>query len=259
MKKERAPALTEGLRIIEKAVASEEPITFERILTGIDMSRSSASRLIKVLLDSGYLNAIEGHRGGYLPGIRLFSLIHHLSRNRASQFEYLINQMALLSQRTGTAIQYAVLDRTVNRITVLHKAECENSLKVAGYGADATRWAHRHVLGKLVLAYCEDDEKNALLSNGQPEKLTKHTILPGPKFDRLLKQIRKCGYAEDHEEHAYHIFRTGLPVFSRDGVVAGAVCSAWYAPAFDEKVAADLRKGLKEIVDVLNTDMINHE
>ena len=67
MKKERAPALTEGLRIIEKAIASEEAITFESILTGIEMSRSSASRLLKVLVDSGYLVAREGHLGGYIP------------------------------------------------------------------------------------------------------------------------------------------------------------------------------------------------
>jgi IclR family transcriptional regulator, KDG regulon repressor len=253
MKKERAPALTEGLRIIEKAVASKEPITFESILADVEMSRSSVNRLIKVLLENGYLNAVEGHRGGYIPGLRLFALIRHLGENRDLHFVYLKNQMAILSQKTKTAIQYATLDRTVNRITIMQKAECEDSLKVAGYGVDGTPWAHRHVLGKLILAYCEEEEKDALMSNNQPAKLTKHTTLPGPEFDQLLKQIRQCGYAEDHEEHAYHIFRTGLPVFSQDGVITGAVCAAWYAPAFDENVAADLRKGLQGIVDFLNT------
>ena len=256
MKKERAPALTEGLRIIEKAVASDEPITFEQILAGVEMSRSSVSRLIKVLVDSRYLTALDGYRGGYVPGMRLFSMVRHLNHGRGKQFENLRMQMASLSEQTGTSIQYAVLDRAVNRITILHKAQCENSLHVAGYGVDVTRYANRHVLGKLILANCSADEKAALMEHCQPEKLTEHTIMPGQEFDKLLTSIREDGYAEDHEESGEHIFRTGLPVFSQDGIIAGAICCHWFAAAFDEDVAADLRKGLKEIVDAMDADVI---
>ena len=256
MKKERAPALTEGLRIIEKAIASEEAITFESILTGIEMSRSSASRLLKVLVDSGYLVACEGHLGGYIPGIRLFSLLHHLDQDWTSQFEYLKNHMMSLSKKTGTSIQYAILDRAMNRVTVLQKAECENSLKIAGYGYDATYTICRSATGKLILAYCNNEERDALMTKNKPEKLTEHTTMPGAKLDRLLERIRKCGYANDIEEHGYHLFRTALPVFSPDGKIVGGISSAWYAPAFDEKLAADLRKGLQEIVDFLNINTI---
>lgn len=255
MVKERAPALTEGLRIIEKAIASKEAITFESILSEVNMSRSSINRLLKVLVDSGYLVACEGRLGGYIPGIRLFSMLQHLNQNSTSQFEYLKNQIKLLSQKTGTAIQYAFFDRTINRIYVLYKAECNDSLKVGGYGDDTSNWVHRHVIGKLILAYCEDEEKNIILANCKAEKIMKNTILPGKKFERLLEYIRKCGYAEDHEEHAYYIFRTGLPVFSQDGKITGVVCSAWYAPEFDENFAADIRKGLQTIVDFLKIDM----
>jgi len=259
MKTERAPALTEGLRIIEKAIASGEPITFESILDGIEMSRSSASRLLKVLVDSGYLTAIKGHLGGYIPGIRLFSLVQHLSQNQTSQFNYLGNQMQLLSQKTKTSIQYTVLDRAMNRIMVLRKAESEDSLKIAGYGFDATYNICRYAVGKLILAYCNNEERKALMSNYKPEKLTKHTTVPGPKLDRLLEQVRKCGYAEDIEEHGYHLFRTALPVFSSDGKIAGGICSVWYAPSFDKNIAADLRKGLRNIVDFLNMNIIDNK
>ncbi len=256
MKTERAPALTEGLRIIEKAVASDEPITFEQILAEIDMSRSSVSRLIKVLVESRYLYALEGYRRGYVPGIRLFSMVRHLNHDRNKPFEHLRLQMESLSERTGTSIQYAVLDRTVGRITILHKAQCENSLHVAGYGEDVTRYANRHVLDKLILAYCDAEERRELMEHCTPEKRTEHTVMPGPEFDQLLAGIRTCGYAEDHEESGEHIFRTGLPVFSQNGTIAGAICCHWFAAAFDDGVAADLRKGLKEIVDALDADAV---
>ena len=257
MKVERAPALTEGLRIIEMAVASDEPITFERILADIEMSRSSANRLIKVLVESGYLHILDGYRGGYIPGIRLFSMVRHLNIGRDKQFEYVRTRMTVFSERTKTSIQYAIFDRTANRITILHKSQCENSLNVAGYGGDITQFAHRHVLGKLILAYCDAGEKEAILKYCKPEKLTKHTVMPGPEFDHLLDHVRTCGYAEDHEEVGDHLFRTGLPVFSKDGVIEGAICCAWFAPAFEESAAADLRKGLSEIVGTLDTDIIN--
>ena len=257
MKVERAPALTEGLRIIEMAAASDEPITFENILADIEMSRSSANRLIKVLVESGYLHMLEGYRSGYIPGIRLFSMVRHLDTGKDRHFEYLRIRMAAFSERTRTSIQYAVLDRTVNRITILHKSQCENSLSVAGYGIDATQWANRHVLGKLILAYCGVEERKAILEHCKPEKMTKHTVMPGPEFDQILNNVLKCGYAEDLEEAGDHMFRTGLPVFSKEGVIEGAICSAWFAPGFDKKVAADLRKGLSEIVSTLNADVIN--
>jgi len=41
--------------------------------------------------------------------------------------------------------------------------------------------------------------------------------------------------------------------------IAGGICSVWYATFFDKNVAAYLRKGLQDIVDFLNMNIIDNK
>jgi len=68
-----APALENGLTIVEMLSQAELPMRFGEILAGLSISKASAIRLLKVLRARGYVVKDE-RSGGYLPGPRLATL-----------------------------------------------------------------------------------------------------------------------------------------------------------------------------------------
>jgi len=241
----RAPALTEGLGILELVAHSSDPVPFETIVSNASMSRSSCARLVKVLLNCGHI-AQPGSGQGYVPGIRLFSIAHSC-QGRSSALQQMNMLMRSAAEDTGTSVQYAILDRSRGRVVVVARQECEDSLHTAGPGTDITSYAHRHALCKAILAFCDPAVMSSVMDQCRPVRKTENTIMPGSGFDACLENVRKRKYAEDREESSAHVFRVAVPVFDLDDNISAAVCSAWFAAEFDKSRAAALLEILEEI------------
>lgn len=254
-KQTKAPALTEGLNILELAVTSDDPITFENILKRTNMSRSSVDRLLKVLVSSGYLSAIPEKRGGYLPGLRTMTLAGNCLRN-AKQLEQISNEIKRTAKTISASIQYALFDRDSMRITVLLKEEPEDCLHIAGPGSDITKYCHRHALGKTSLAFVTAEERKNLLLKCNAVKKTSTTLMPGKTLNSALKTIKEQGYCEDYGEHQEHFFRVGIPVFNREKIFHSAICAAWIAPSFDPEKATLIRNELSVLAEIISLTLI---
>jgi len=243
LKNDRAPALTEGMRILELVGDSPEGNSFETILKSVKMSRSSVNRLLKNLINSGYLVTRPGLRGVYYPGPRLFSLAYQVNRNHRTM-EAMHSALQEVARRTRSSCQYAVFDRSFLRIIILDKAETTGSIHLAGPGYDITRFANRHGMGKVILAHCSEAEKRGILAQVETEKKTSHTVLPGPELDSALSEIREKGYALDLEESDDMVYRVSVGVFSPDRVIQGALCCTWNARRLDEEKVHQSREEL---------------
>jgi len=249
LRNDRAPALTEGLRILELVGDSPEGVSFETILRSVRMSRSSVNRLLKNLANSGYLRVQPRARGLYHPGLRLFSLAYQVNANHKTM-EAIHNSLQNLALETGTSTQYAIFDRTIGRIIVLDKAETPGSIHLVGAGTDLTPFANRHGLGKVILAHCTPQEKSTILARVDPEKKTPQTVVPGPALDELLDEVRHLGYAVDREESDLSQFRVAVGVFDANGSILGSVCCTWHGQRDPERATfarqriAELARGL---------------
>jgi DNA-binding IclR family transcriptional regulator len=81
---------------------------------------------------------------------------------------------------------------------------------------------HATALGKAVLAYLPELERNDVLDAGLP-KLTGRTISTLAALGRELESVRERGYAVEREEAVLGETGIAAPIFGRTGAVVGGI------------------------------------
>ncbi len=74
-------------------------------------------------------------------------------------------------------------------------------------------------VGKVMLAYMPDDEREKVLPQLSLQCLTPNTVSNLQELDAELYRVRKNGYACDLEEHELHIRCVAAPIWDHDGSV----------------------------------------
>jgi DNA-binding IclR family transcriptional regulator len=92
---------------------------------------------------------------------------------------------------------------------------------------DHMRWYDRLPLhssssGKVLLAYSEESELEALLEQGLP-RYTEHTVTDPVVLREHLRQIREQGFAPCFEEYSLGVNAIGVPVADQEGKVVAAL------------------------------------
>lgn len=96
---------------------------------------------------------------------------------------------------------------------------------------------HSTSMGKSILAFLPEAERNQILSSIDFRQVTPNTITNKPQFMEQLDLIRSQGYAIDDEENEIGIRCIGAPVFDHAARVAGAVSiSGWTISLTRERV-----------------------
>ena len=89
-------------------------------------------------------------------------------------------------------------------------------------------------LGKAILAYTDEEERQEIFDKLTFKKYTERTIDSLAAFKEELDRVRERGYALDARELEEHMECVGAPVFGQDGGVVGAISlSSRYKPAED--------------------------
>ena len=89
-------------------------------------------------------------------------------------------------------------------------------------------------LGKAILAYSQEEEREALMARIHFKTYTDRTIRNRTDFLKELELVREKGYALDARELEEHMECAGAPVFGPDGTVMGAISvSSLYKPTED--------------------------
>ncbi|MDD5598765.1 MAG: IclR family transcriptional regulator C-terminal domain-containing protein [Victivallaceae bacterium] len=229
MKVNEAPALTEGMHILELIAASKMPVPFQLIADSSGMSRASVTRLLRVLSESGYLDS--NIREGYTFGIKFLYLLK-AAANKLEPLKIISEKLQDLSNSINASIQFAVFDRVKPAVTVISKAECENSPVLTGAGSDITGYSHRHALGKVIMAFAEAKERERILDRNTPYKKTAYTVMPGPQLDEILNRIKVEKTAFENQECMPGIQRVAVPLFNSQGKITGGLCASWFNPEF---------------------------
>jgi IclR family transcriptional regulator, KDG regulon repressor len=74
-------------------------------------------------------------------------------------------------------------------------------------------------VGKVLLAYMSDDQRQQILPQLSIRRLTPNTVGSIQELEAELRRIRKNGYACDLEEHELHIRCVAAPVWDHAGLV----------------------------------------
>ena len=224
---EPKPARSAGAQTLERGLDLVDAVaqgvtTLEDLAARLELTRSTAHRLLTVLVRHDYLR--HKPQIGYQLGPRLMELgfiAHHALHLPTVARGYLER----LSAETGETAHLAVLDGP--DVVYIDKVEGDRSLKFASWIGGRLP-CHSTALGKILVAARPRDQWQSYFRPNVPR--TARTITTFQAFEQELDRVQAQGYAIDEGEDLDNIKCVAAAI--RDGsgaVVAGiSVSSAWF-------------------------------
>ena len=123
----------------------------------------------------------------------------------------------------------------------IYLAKVEGTQPVRLYSWEGMRFhLHCTAMGKVLLAWQEEETRKALLDSIELTAHTRNTITKHKELARELGLIRKQGWALDDQENEPHIRCVGTPVLSIDGQVIAAISISGLATRFADEYLSKL-------------------
>jgi DNA-binding IclR family transcriptional regulator len=210
-------ALQRGLRLLQLFAQSERGLTTMQVarLTGLPVS--TTHRFLVNLESSGFLNCNAS--GVYHLGLACFAVgqaaLGQLDIRRLS-LPYLLD----LNQQTRETIHLTV--RHGLTAVYVEKIDSPEHLRIhSRIGAAVPLYCT--AVGKVMLAYMPDQEREQVLRQLDLRRMTANTAGSLQELQTELQRVRKNGYACDLEEHELHIRCIAAPIRNHEGSVQSSL------------------------------------
>jgi IclR family KDG regulon transcriptional repressor len=184
----------------------------------LKIAKSSAHDLMSSLAKLGFLNKTEDNR--YRLGWRLVTLSETLLATTELRKEAhpVMEDMAVEFQET---IHLAVLDDT--QAVYVDKLEGRQAVRLELTSLGARLYAHCSALGKVLLAYQDENEVKRIIQTAGLPRFTENTITDAKELLQSLEKIQKQGYAYDLEEILPELCCVAAPIYNHTGQVVAAI------------------------------------
>ncbi len=226
MKKSRTA--TRAIDILELISNETKGLTLSEIATSLEIPVTSASDIIKALLDKEMIEVIDERSKIYGIGVKAFFIGNAFISNTS-----LIDKSKDIIEKLGTDLNKTVfLGKEVNeKVTYIYKFEPKSTL-ITTCSIGARTKIHCTSLGKSIMAY--DNELFQKVLKKELLKNTKYTITEPELLKKEIKKIREIGYAVDNREQSEHLLCIGAPVFDNNNkVIAALSVSGLYSKDID--------------------------
>ncbi len=221
----RAPTvkvLEKALRILELYAPGRETLSLEEIAQASGYPKPTAFRILKTL-EKGGLLSYDPARGSYSLGLKLLELggmvYESLSIRKAASA-----QMDRLSQELKATVLLGIIRD--DHLLYIDKRESQSLIRVSSY-MGLKRPPHYGMLGMVLLAFMEEGERQRLLKNYPPQKLTPATVTEMGQLLERLEQTRRLGYYMERGEVLEGVVGIGVPLRDFSGGVAAALGAAF--------------------------------
>ena len=236
-----AGTLTKGLALLEAVAAGPQPLRFTDLLHTQPYPKATLHRLLKTLIEAGMI-IYDPTQRTYHPGLRLIRMAHAtwLSSSLADVARPILDEVAAA---IGETVHLAVLDN--GQVLYLDKRAAVRPVTMFSSPGKVGP-AHCTGVGKVMLAYLDDDALEQAISRQSFHRYMPATITSAAALKKELAEIRKTGHGFDREEHEPTIICVAVPILSTRGALLGglSVTSTTYV--------ADLEK-LESFVPRLKT------
>jgi IclR family transcriptional regulator, pca regulon regulatory protein len=232
-------SLQAGLAILNCFSAERPVLGIARLADELNMSRSTTHRYASTLVALGYLEQDQARRYRLAPRVAdvgMAVLDSMALRGQARE------PMRALREKTGRTVSLAVLDgenvRYVERLRGWRKGQHAVDLDL---GVGARLPVHCTAMGKVLLAYLPEPEREQLIAGLQLTRRGPNSITSKRALRAELEQIRAAGLAVGDEELAPGVRTIAAPVRDAAGEVIAAIGVPVPAEAFS---ATELRETL---------------
>jgi IclR family pca regulon transcriptional regulator len=237
-------SLERGLAILGCFTAEHPVLGIAELADELGMSRSTTHRYVITLVALGYLE--QGVNRKYRLGLRVTDL-GMSALNSIGLAEHARPYIEELRQRTSYTVSLAILAGPeilfVDRAPSFRRGDDTSGLNLH---AGSRLPAYCTAMGKLMLAYLPDRERQAILSEMKLTRRGPNTITSKRALVSELEHIQEEGLAVNDEELAADLHGVAAPVRSEAGEVVAAVSLS----------AQTSMISLEQLVDALSPHLI---
>ncbi len=235
-------AVERALSIIELVAESQKPQSNADLSRRLKIPKSSASYILRVLENRGYLRRDDG--GKYQLGLKLMSLSSDsLTHTDIREVAKPVLQDFLKKTRLPEA-HLAVLDN--GRAVYIEKVENERSFIRMDIWVGHRLPVHTTSIGKILVSGMTDEEIREILELRGMEKKTPKSITSIKKFLAEIKKVRAEGYAVDDEENSEEVRCLAAPIFDANGKTIAAIGASSTILQIDKTRMPDLIREIKD-------------
>jgi len=182
------------------------------IARAIGVNKSTAYRIMETLKESNFVEKNpDTHK--YKIGPAILNLSSHFYSSRLVINVARIN-MKKLSEETQESTHLAVLS---NNCAIIIEQMLVDSRVVVNAQIGKVEPLHCSSVGKCILAYMEDDEREKTMAEISYDIYTENTIRNADMMRNEAAAIRKCGYAVDNREVSNNVVCVAVPIFNGNG------------------------------------------
>lgn len=186
----------------------EKPVwSPQEISSHFDMPRSTTYRYLSSLRSNALI--VQDGRGSFSLGPRLLHMAQVARRGnpviavaaeKMQELAHRFQEIVVLNERVGQEI--IALERIESPQRIVLKSTRTHLLPWPATGS-----------AKVLLAYCPQEEFDALSAALTPTPYTRHTIKTLPQLIKNLGGIRQAGYATSDEERDEDVWGASVPLF----------------------------------------------
>lgn len=229
-------AVERALSIIELVAESQKPQSNADLSRRLKIPKSSASYILRVLENRGYLRRDDG--GKYRLGLKLLSLTSDsLTHTDIREIAKPVLQGFLKKSRLPAA-HLAILDN--GRAVYIEKVENERSFIKMDIWVGHHLPVHTTAIGKILVSGLTDYEIRKTLKLRGMERKTPKSITSIEKFLAEIKKVKKQGFAIDDEENSEEVRCLAAPIFDAKGNVIAALGASSTILQIDNERMPDL-------------------
>jgi IclR family acetate operon transcriptional repressor len=210
-------ALQRGLRLLQLFSESPHGLTAKQVAGRSRLPVSTVHRFLVNLENAGFLNCSRD--GVYQLGIACFTIgqaaLGQLDLRRVS-----LPYLEELNRQTGETI-HLTLRHSLSAVYVEELDSLEQLRIYSRIGAAVPLYCT--AVGKVMLAYMPDEERDRVLPQLRLKRFTPNTVGNLQELAAELYRVRKNGYAYDLEEHELHIRCIAAPVWDHESNVGASV------------------------------------
>jgi DNA-binding IclR family transcriptional regulator len=206
-------ALQRGLSLLQLLASSPCGLTAKQVTEQSKLPVSTIHRFLTNLESAGFLN--RSNDSVYHLGIACFGIgqaaLGQLDIRRVS-----LPYLQELNAQTRETIHLTVR----HRLSAVYVEKLDSTEPLRIYSRiGATVPLYCTAVGKVLLTYMPDDERQRVLPQLSIRRLTPNTVGNLQELEAELQRIRKNGYACDLEEHELHIRCIAAPIWDHAGTV----------------------------------------
>jgi|JFJP01.1.fsa_nt_gi DNA-binding IclR family transcriptional regulator len=233
------PGLEKGIQILECMAVNNKALTLHEIKMEVDVSPTSAYRILRTLVRLGYLMYNDTSKK-YKLSRKMLSLGFQAIQEQGL-LEVVLPGLRKIRDEVKETVCFGVMGEEKG-IFIEQVPGTHHFCFVLTPGKLFE--LHCSAPGKALMAFMPESIRSTYLAKMKYERFNANSIQNEADYLKELENVRACGYALDMEEELYGVVCLGAPIFNYSNTPCGAI---WFSGPKDRLPS----KKLKEYAEVI--------